>query len=530
MNTPPNAFVEALLGLCVIQLLSAGELSADPVQISSDPFTNPQGQHMTEVEPDVFAYGSTIVAAFQQGRTFTAGGSDIGFATSVDGGATWIAGSLPGITSFAGGGFYIAASDASVIYDSAHGIWIIATLPIPAAGNSREILVNRSADGIWWDDPIAAADGHGATEFFDKPWITCDNTPSSPFFGNCYLEWDDPGQGGRILMVTSSDGGLTWGAIATTADRASGVGGQPLVQPSGRVVVPHETFRGDIGSFISDDGGQSWSSVVLVASVRHHTIAGMLREAGLPSAQIDGDGNIYVAWTDCRYREGCAANDIVFSTSSDGLSWSDANRVPTADPSSTADSFIPGIGVDRATSGTDVHLALAYYYYPDSNCTQATCQLIGGFIWSWDGGNSWSPPVDVTEPISLSWIANTDSGRMVGDYLAAYFTPDGNAHPVFATAVMPDGSIFHEPMITTCGICPPPGAPHVTGGSCAGAECVLECEPGWAHCSGSVFSGCETDIDNSATTCGSCNCECTGTCSEGQCFNGLLYCSIGGGH
>src|SRR5438094_408660 len=39
-----------------------------PFQLSSDPYTAGVGQHQTEVEPDSYAYGSTIVAAFQAGR------------------------------------------------------------------------------------------------------------------------------------------------------------------------------------------------------------------------------------------------------------------------------------------------------------------------------------------------------------------------------------------------------------------------------------------------------------------------------
>src|SRR5215472_12861494 len=67
-------------------------------QISSDPFTNSTSQHAAEVEPDIFAVGSTIVAAVQQGRFFNGGSSDTGFATSTDGGSTWTSGSLPGLT------------------------------------------------------------------------------------------------------------------------------------------------------------------------------------------------------------------------------------------------------------------------------------------------------------------------------------------------------------------------------------------------------------------------------------------------
>src|SRR3954462_6115445 len=37
-------------------------------QVSTDPYTDAQAQHHTEVEPDTFAFGSTIVSAFQVGR------------------------------------------------------------------------------------------------------------------------------------------------------------------------------------------------------------------------------------------------------------------------------------------------------------------------------------------------------------------------------------------------------------------------------------------------------------------------------
>ena len=56
--------------------------SVSLLQLSSDTFTNPDSQHATEVEPDTFAFGSTIVSAFQVGRFFNGGASDIGFATS----------------------------------------------------------------------------------------------------------------------------------------------------------------------------------------------------------------------------------------------------------------------------------------------------------------------------------------------------------------------------------------------------------------------------------------------------------------
>jgi hypothetical protein len=84
-------------------------------QLSSDPYTNTTSQHATEVEPDSFASGSTIVDAFQVGRFFNGGASNIGWARSTDGGASWSHGFLPGITTFAGGSF-ARVSDPSVAY------------------------------------------------------------------------------------------------------------------------------------------------------------------------------------------------------------------------------------------------------------------------------------------------------------------------------------------------------------------------------------------------------------------------------
>src|SRR5258708_39485795 len=84
---------------------SAQVASAVIQQISNDPFTNSTSQHHTQVEPDTFASGSTVVSAFQSGRFYAGGGSSgISWATSTNAGLTWQGGTLPGITVFAGGG------------------------------------------------------------------------------------------------------------------------------------------------------------------------------------------------------------------------------------------------------------------------------------------------------------------------------------------------------------------------------------------------------------------------------------------
>src|SRR5437867_3549359 len=92
--------IASTIGLALLFAGLAGA-SSELVRLSTDPYTNATSQHRTEVEPDTFAFGSTIVAAFQVGRFFDGGASNVGWATSTDGGATWSRGFLPATTSFA---------------------------------------------------------------------------------------------------------------------------------------------------------------------------------------------------------------------------------------------------------------------------------------------------------------------------------------------------------------------------------------------------------------------------------------------
>ncbi len=225
-------------------------VGANLTQLSSDPYTIGPGQHATEVEPHMMANGNTLVAAFQTGRISPGGATDIGWATSTDGGSTWSHGFLPGLTTGEGSGPYDAASDPAVAYDAKHGIWMIASLPLSSTLQTPAVVVSRSTDGLTWQNPVSV---DATAESSDKNWIVCDSWPGSPRFGNCYMEWDDPLNNGEILMSTSSDGGLTWGTPLPTADAVQGIGGQPLVQPNGTVVVPVETTA--MSAFRSNDGG-----------------------------------------------------------------------------------------------------------------------------------------------------------------------------------------------------------------------------------------------------------------------------------
>jgi hypothetical protein len=466
----------AALGATLVAavLVAAGPASANVplTRVSADPFTNSTSQHTTEVEPDTFAAGGTVVAAFQVGRFFNGGATDIGFARSGNGGATWDApGFLPGLTFSAGDATspFQRVSDPSVAFDAAHRTWLISSIPLTPSTLVPTVFVSRSTDdGRTWSTPVSIPPPVSNSVDLDKNWTVCDNV-SSRFRGHCYTEFDNFGDGDRELMSTSTDGGQTWSTPIQTSGHDKGLGGQPLVQPSGRVIVPFESLDGKIASFFSDDGGASWSRGFKVANIAFHGVAGGLRTSPLPTAEVAGDGTVYVAWEDCRFRKGCTANDIVFSKSTDGMNWSDPARVPIDDVTSSVDHFIPGLAVDPTTAGAATHLALTYYFYPNANCGGA-CRLEVGYISSPDGGANWGDPTQLAGPMALSEIALTSQGPMVGDYISTSFSR-GRAATVFAVGLQPTTSAFDEAMYapaTPLAVATPAQATHPASSEGAG--------------------------------------------------------------
>ena len=445
-------------------------------QISSDPFTSATctasntTYHHTEVEPDTYSSGSTIVSAFQVARIFDGGACAVGFATSTNNGLSWTNGLLPGVTKYSGGTFD-RATDAAVAYDAKDNVWMISSLVLSESGGPHGVAVvtSRSTDGgLTWLNPVTTENTSSSP---DKNWIVCDDTAPSPVYGHCYTEWDDNGAGNLLHMSTSSDGGLTWGAPQT--NNTGVIGGQPVVRPDGTVIVPIDNANETaIGAFNSTNGGVSWSATTTITTISHHTEAGSLRSGALPTAEVDGAGTVYVVWSDCRFERRCKANDLVISHSlnSTGTSWSSVTRIPADAVGSNVDHFIPGLAVNKSTSGASAQLGVTYYYYPTSACG-TTCVLDVGFISSTNAGSTWSGVTQVTGPFNVTWVANTSQGRMVGDYISTSYGSDNLAHGVFMTATAPTSGTSCGSVADNCN--EPTDSPSsglaITGGAASGA-------------------------------------------------------------
>ncbi|HEV2711890.1 MAG TPA: sialidase family protein [Gaiellaceae bacterium] len=395
--------------------------------VARDRYSAP-AQHSSIAEPDTMAWGNTVVAAFQVGRFRDGGAVNTGWATSRNGGRSWRSGVLPALTrASVPAGPWDRASDPVVAYDALHATWLIASLAL-RPGNSAAVVVSRSSDGLTWSPPVTVVQAPwNPNLLLDKEWIVCDNGAASPFRGSCYVTYSDF-RTLRLEFQASRDGGLTWSsqvAAPENAGRPSIVGRwapapQPVVQPDGDLIVPYYD-EDRLASVRSADGGRSFSLPVTVAPTRFKPTPG-LRAPPLPSAEVDRDGTVYVAWPDCGTT--CARNDIVLSSSPDGVSWSAPTRVPLG---GGAEFVIPGLAADASRPG---RLALAYYAYASSGALDA------GFVATADGGRRWSAPRRLnTETMRLDWIAQAGAA-MVGDYISTSFA-GGRAVPVFVLASRP---------------------------------------------------------------------------------------------
>jgi len=404
-------------------------------EISRDPYRR-DGRHATEVEPDTASWGSTVVAAFQVGRVFDGGAANIGFATSRDSGRTWKHGFLPKLTpSSKPAGPWPRATDPTVAYDAAHGAWLIVSLTF--GGPSSALVVSRSPDGLHWQQPVTAIQRPGFV--LDKQWVACDNWPSSPFRGRCYLSYDDF-QTNEIETYFSQDGGLTWihGAAVPGAGREAingpaAPGVQPIVLPSGVVLLPYFDNT-QISELSSVDGGVTWQGPTPIAAASYRSYND-LRTAPLPSAEVGGDGTAYVAWSDCSRRRNCAVNDVLVARSTDGLTWSRPVRASKG----SADKELPGIAADPSRPG---RVALAYYSVSGRKLNVA-------LVSSRDAGAHWSGAQRLNScSVPFGWVAPATGGAMVGDYISTSFA-GGRAVPVFALAFRPRRGRLHESMFAT---------------------------------------------------------------------------------
>src|SRR4051812_17764384 len=159
---------------------------------------------------------------------------------SSDGGANWGGVDLP-LPPAKGNGIDFG-SDPSLAFDSRGNVfygYIVVYFGNGNGVNGTAVGVARSGDGgrTYPQFTLFSEEG-GSGHFNDKPIITADSNPASPFRDNVYIPWDAAAggsTGGGVRVARSIDHGATFAVTRVDDPRGPGraIGAVPFVGPNG---------------------------------------------------------------------------------------------------------------------------------------------------------------------------------------------------------------------------------------------------------------------------------------------------------
>ncbi len=290
----------------------------------------PQNETSLDINP---LDESNIVGGVNDYRTAGNGDVNCGYASSTDGGLTWSAGIIRGITRGNGGPFnYDAAGDPAVYFDS-EGTAHFVCLGFDRDLGRSALLHGSSTDGgMTWNTPVAIVQSNTSNDFHDKEMLTVDLSATSPYSNSLYVQWTRYTSGfavRRSYISYSRDGGASWSApILVSGSQTSTQGASPAVGPDGTVYASwcSPCLGGADGIWFSrsSDGGNTWSAAVQAATLTDlpSPLPGnSFRTNSFPTPSASGvlTDTVYLTYAD--YSAGNA--NIMFTGSTDsGATWS----------------------------------------------------------------------------------------------------------------------------------------------------------------------------------------------------------------
>jgi hypothetical protein len=442
------AVARAETGPVVVRDVLTGrfDLPTVPIPAGGDPiqdYTQPD----TQIEPSIAvnpANPLNVVTAYQEGRIASGGDATNGFATSFDGGATWIHGELPGLTTFPGQhGVFERASDAVVAFGPNNVVYANSLVFDFTTGQGLRsgMAVNVSKDGgRTWSAPVILQDDQlGGLN--DKNWIVVDNSSAPGHHkGRVYVVWD------RVAPVVydycdhDCDQLSNWLPDLQKADPlvfpGQGIGAYPMVLSSGGlgIVIDTTTIGAPTGVDEPESDGAS-QHVFIAAPAAGQTpypaplaflppieispneskgIGAQRASDGLPAAAVDPkSGNIYTVWDDARFRSD-GKSDAVFSMSTNGgQSWTAAKPINPPPRNNKVNHYNVTVGV-----GDDGAVHVAYRVRDESGAPPLfTDQIDTYYQESRDAGKTWSAPLRINSTPSMPWFgAYSRNGTFEGDY------------------------------------------------------------------------------------------------------------------
>ena len=437
-----------------------------PLKHVTYPINASHPQPDTQVEPSIAvnpANPNNAVAVFQEDRVDNGGDAGNGWATTLDGGRTWIHGYLPGLTHETGGDFD-RASDAVVTYGAdpaQRGHYLVyANSLVFNDGSGPDGDTNRSGMAIniskdngrtWSDAVILEQDGLGGLN--DKNWIVADNGRGEGHTtGRVYVVWDRISPMVYTYCDAHCDKLSNW-ANAPEGNGAyyvyspePGIGSIPLVLPNGDLGV---VFEGDFGGTPSlPNNPTDQPEFAIAGSQLQYAVAmgagstpfpaplafqpipnGIAENRGsrikeqragtLPAAAVDPKtGRIYVAWEDGRFRTD-GLNDLVFSSSADGITWTKVQRVNPGPGGNHIDHWNAMIDVGRDGA---VHIGYRQRVVKVGDPTHRSELGLSPYVDTYyqrsdDKGAHWSAPLKVNRVrTDVGYAAFSRRGAFLGDY------------------------------------------------------------------------------------------------------------------
>ncbi|MCW9066711.1 MAG: exo-alpha-sialidase [Ignavibacteriaceae bacterium] len=372
----------------------------DNINISNDPF--PQNEPSVRISRK---NPNRVVAAWRDFRTgVTPALRRVGYSFSTDGGQSWSVSQLtPQIIPGAP-----LSSDPVVVVDTS-GNFYIYTISINETTGDGEMWLFKSTDeGETFNQVYEMATGPW---FEDKEWGTTDLTPTSPFANTLYCSWTRFAANTLILLIRSTDEGVTWNTPVTVSDVSGVQGSFPATSSDGDLYVAWRG-GGQIRFDKSTDGGLTFGTDKVISSTPN---------AWFPHMAVDLSGGpfhnyIYVVWNDTRNGD----DDVFLGISSDGGdSWSSAMRINNDPIGNGKDQYWPSIAISELGE-----IVILFY---DSRNTSSNDIIEAYIARSTDGGTTFTNELLSTQP-STTNIPNGDV--RFGDYINIDFV-GGNIVPVW---------------------------------------------------------------------------------------------------
>jgi len=377
------------------------------------------------------------------------------YRTSFDGGQSWING-------FPETGGFDFTGDPTVAFDSRGNVYIAAIVAhITGSGRiaDQSVGIFKSVDGgINFSQFSLVAAGSGAnasSTYQDKPWMTIDRSPTSPFRDRIYVEWQRGNfkagafTGLTVEMAWSADGAKTWSAPEVLSN-VEGISftTTPATAADGTVYAAFARFQpsplhDDYLITRSQDGGITWSAPSIIVDIAVGDVF-PINPVGAPTLNgvayrvftstshqltVGSDGTLYFAWFDNRNGAVPATNSDIFMVTSHngGTTWGNAVSVDTG----AGDQFF--LDIQISPGGV---LNIAYY---DTGYDAAHVKLGVTLARSANGGATWTKAAvhtGLSDPSLERWYlapAGDPNGQttFIGDYIGLAVDSNGRAHVVW---------------------------------------------------------------------------------------------------